>query len=125
MKINVGPRARIVGTKRVSSEGAVRGLSEFEGREVLIVVPSRTPQTSPTMEDYWIELRRLAETQGRKALQEYKQLRKRYGKTRLPLTKDLLAVAPPSLHPSIKKADVWLRAQAEALERRADRLLRN
>jgi hypothetical protein len=39
MKIDIGMEGKILGTKRVSPNGQVSGLSEYAGEEVLIVYP--------------------------------------------------------------------------------------
>lgn len=38
MRLDIGPGGKIIGTKRVSPNGQVSGLSEYTGREVLIVL---------------------------------------------------------------------------------------
>jgi hypothetical protein len=38
MRLEIGPGGKIIGTKRVSPNGQVSGLSDYAGREVLIVL---------------------------------------------------------------------------------------
>lgn len=38
MRLDIGPGGKIIGTKRVSPNGQVSGLSDYAGREVLVVL---------------------------------------------------------------------------------------
>lgn len=123
MKINVGPEARIVGMKRVSPAGTVKGLQTVAGRDVFIVVPTGTPRVQPTTQDLLAQLRSEVRRGGKRALKEVRTLRRRHLRTHVPGTPNLLEVAPSELHPTIRKADSWVRAKAERLERRLGRWL--
>ena len=125
MKINVGPEARILGTKKVSSTGTVAGLGEFSGKDVLIVVPTRTPRYVPSVEDVATEVRSQVVKQGRIALKEFRGFRQKHLKSRVPGAQKLLQVAPRGARPAILKADAWVRASAARIEKRAERLLSN
>lgn len=123
MKINVGPEARVVGNKRVQPNGTVGGLRELAGREVFIVVPTTTPRVSPTGADVVHEVREELVKNGQRALREFRALRRRYLAHEVPGTRRLVGAAPAELRPAIRKADRWVRATAERLERAAGRWL--
>lgn len=125
MKINIGPQARIVGTKKVGPRGTVAGLSEFAGRDVLIVVPTQAPRYTPTASDVLVQVRSTAAKQGRELLKEYRSFRQRYFKKAVPGTGKLLEVSPAALRPRIRQADAWVRQRAQRFEERADKLLKN
>lgn len=125
VKINVGSEARVVGTKRVTPQGVVVGLREFAGKDVLIVVPSAMPRYSNTPADLASRARRRAREAGRKALREYHEFRERHLASRVPGSAVLLAWAPASIRPRIRRADAWVRTSAKHLERRAEALLAN
>jgi hypothetical protein len=48
MRLDIGPGGKIIGTKRVSPNGQVSGLSEYTGREVLIVLLEDGANAAPT-----------------------------------------------------------------------------
>ncbi len=125
MKIDVGTQARVVGTKKVSPKGTVAGLAEFAGRDVLVVVPSQTPRYVTTASDLLTQARTEVRRQGKAALKGYRTLRLRYLRQQTPVAGRLLGVSPERARPTIKKADAWVRASAERLEKGAERLLAN
>jgi hypothetical protein len=48
MRLELGPDGKIIGTRRVSPNGQVSGLSEYSGREVLVILPGTAEPSSPT-----------------------------------------------------------------------------
>lgn len=125
MKINVGPKARVVGTKKVTPQGTVAGLREFAGRDVLIVVPSQVPRYGVTAADLLEHARDRAVKGGRRALREFQAFRGRHLRTQVTGTQEILRLAPVKARPAIRKADAWVRASAARVEKRAEELLRN
>lgn len=118
MKIDVGPRARIVGTKKVSSEGSVHGLRDVAGKNVLIVVPSQTPRVVATTRDLWVDAQANLKTQAKRAVGELRQLRREFEKRSAPATRTLLAQLPPPARAPVRRADQWIRATVRRLENR-------
>jgi hypothetical protein len=49
MRLDLGPDGKIIGTRRVSPNGQVSGLSDYTGREVLVILPgvAEPGSTSP------------------------------------------------------------------------------
>jgi hypothetical protein len=123
MKINVGPQARIVGTKKVNSQGTIGGLREFAGREVLIVLPSRTPTYTATPADLLARARAAAQSQGMALVAGLQAVRRDGLQRRLP--RRLVQVVPRRVQPTVRRADAWVRARAADLEKRARGLLQN
>jgi hypothetical protein len=79
MRIDIGAGGKIIGTRRVSPNGQVSGLSEFSGQEVLVILPGGTeteatpPWASPEA------MARVVQGQVRQAYQQYELLRELYG----------------------------------------------
>ena len=62
IKIEFESGAKIVGTKRVSAKGQVSGLTEYAGKEVMIIlVPEDGTAIKPTVEYFYHELQKAAE----------------------------------------------------------------
>ncbi|MGA8276219.1 MAG: hypothetical protein WB789_06065 [Thermoplasmata archaeon] len=78
MKLEIGPDGKIIGTRRVSPNGQVSGLTEFAGHEVLVILPgSAHPDSSPG----WGSPEAVAqavEEQMREVYQRYELLQKLY-----------------------------------------------
>jgi hypothetical protein len=78
MRLDIGPGGKIIGTKRVSPNGQVSGLSDFVGREVLIVLvedaasAGTSPLGGPTA---WSEA---VNEQMRHAFEQYQALQDEY-----------------------------------------------
>ncbi|MGP8072339.1 MAG: hypothetical protein ACLPZM_04320 [Thermoplasmata archaeon] len=78
MRLEIGPDGKIIGTRRVSPNGQVSGLTEFSGREVLVILPgsgysdSSPPWGSPEA------ISQAVEEQMREAYQRYELLQKLY-----------------------------------------------
>ena len=75
MKIEFESGAKIVGTKRVSAKGQVSGLTEYAGKEVMIIlVPKEGSAIKPTVEYFYHELQKAAEEHMEMAFKQSKQL---------------------------------------------------
>jgi len=78
MRLEIGPDGKIIGTRRVSPNGQVSGLSEFSGREVLVILPGTSeagPSAAWTNPD---EVARLVGEQIREAYERYRVLQQAY-----------------------------------------------
>lgn len=118
MNINVGPKARIVGTRRVSKSGQLGGLDIVAGREVFIVAPTRTPRVLPSVDDYVADARKLLKTEAKRAVAGVRELRKKLEKSLPPASSFLANVAPPRAKQPIRRAEAWIRATGRRLEKR-------
>lgn len=123
MKIYVGPKARVVGVRKVASNGTLSGLKSLAGKNVLVVVPARRPRIVATPEDYWVDARLLLQNQGQRALQEFRLLRERLEKTTGPATRVLVSKAPPAAREPLQNAEAKLWRSVRSLEKRVARLL--
>jgi uncharacterized protein YeaO (DUF488 family) len=75
LKIEFESGAKIVGTKRVSTKGQVSGLTEYAGKEVMIIlIPKDGTAIKPTHEYLYHELQSAAEEQMKLAFKNYKKL---------------------------------------------------
>ena len=85
MKIDIGAEGKILGTKRVSPNGQVSGLSEYAGEEVLIIYPGpREPRIRMQAGDYVHEVEKAVAGQMKVAFQQYKALKVKYRTRRRP-----------------------------------------
>jgi len=76
MKIDIGAEGKILGTKKVSPNGQVSGLSEYAGEEVLIIYPGpREPRIRMDAKDYVHEVEKAVQNQMRSAFRQYKVLK--------------------------------------------------
>lgn len=74
MRIDIGPQGQIVGTKRVTSEGQIAGLTEHAGKDVLVLVPEGRASFHFGIDDYLVDWRKTAERNLRKARGELQKL---------------------------------------------------
>jgi hypothetical protein len=78
MRLEIGPDGKIIGTRRVSPNGQVSGLTEYAGREVLVILPG---SSNPEGTAAWGSPEAVAqavEEQMRQAYQRYELLQKIY-----------------------------------------------
>jgi hypothetical protein len=124
MKIDIGSEGKILGTKRVSPNGQVSGLSEYAGEEVLVVYPGpREPRIRKDPEDYVNELEQAVNGQMRMAFRQYKVLKARY-KDEAAATADFIrAKSPKSWEGLIDNVDDWVKAQVARAEKAVGRKL--
>ncbi|MFZ0830887.1 MAG: hypothetical protein WCB18_01870 [Thermoplasmata archaeon] len=78
MRLDIGPDGKIIGTRRVSPNGQVSGLSEFSGREVLVILPGTSEASSATPWPGSEEFTRLVGEQIRQAYDRYRVLQETY-----------------------------------------------
>jgi len=79
MRIDIGPGGKIIGTRRVSPNGQVSGLSDFSGQEVLVILPGGPEAESGSSWASPEAVARVVEGQVRQAYQQYELLRELYG----------------------------------------------
>ena len=124
MKIYVGPKAHIVGTKKVANGGTVNGLNDLVGKNVLIVVPSETPRVLPTPKDYVSDLQVALKSQARRALGEFRQFRLKLEKSSGPATKYVLRAAPVKARKPIQRAEARLWGSVRSFEKQVAQLVK-
>lgn len=124
MKIDIGSEGKILGTKRVSPNGQVSGLSEYAGEEVLVIYPGpREPRIRKDPEDYLHELETAVGQQMKAAFRQYKILKARY-KDEAAATADFIrAKSPKSWEGLIDNVDDWVKAQVGRAEKSVARKL--
>lgn len=100
MRIDLRPQGKVVGTRKVSENGQVHGLSEHAGKEVLILVPNGRPIVRNTVADYVHEWQRIAQRNTKRAVKEWEAFQKKLPRNRqaaLRLAKDQLEFARAQL----------------------------
>lgn len=118
MKIDIGPGGKILGTKRVSANGQVSGLTEFSGREVLIILPGDEGFASSSGSDDIVdEFQRAAYEHIRLAYKQYKELQELYMSPSEATKEFLKKVAPKTFHGFLDQVDTWVREQTGKTEK--------
>ena len=109
MKIEFESGAKIVGTKRVSAKGQVSGLTEFAGKEVMIVlVPDEGPAVKTTMEYLYHELHKAAEEHMKVAFKNSQELREVFGSPEAAVKQFLEKHTPESVQKMRSDMDKWV-----------------
>ena len=124
MKIDIGTEGKILGTKRVSPNGQVSGLSEYAGEEVLIIYPGpREPRIQMEAKDYVHEVEKAVQNQMKTAFRQYKALKAKY-KDEAGATREFIrAKSPQSFQGLIENVDAWVASQVGKAEKKvAERL---
>jgi hypothetical protein len=78
MRLDLGPDGKIIGTRRVSPNGQVSGLSDYTGREVLVILPGVAEQGTPSPWPGSEEFTRLVGEQIRQAYDRTRILQETY-----------------------------------------------
>jgi hypothetical protein len=78
MRLELGSDGKIIGSRRVSPNGQVSGLTEFAGREVLVILPGATHPESPIPWGSTEAVTQAVEEQMRQAYERYEVLQKIY-----------------------------------------------
>jgi hypothetical protein len=124
MKIDIGSEGKILGTKRVSPNGQVSGLSEYAGQEVLIIYPGdREPRVHLEARDYVHEVEKAVHNQMKGAFRQYKSLKAKY-KDEAAATSDFIrAKSPQNFQGLIDNVDAWIQQQVAKAEKSVARKL--
>ncbi len=110
MKIEFEAGAKIVGTKRVSAKGQVSGLTEYAGKEVMVIlIPDEGPAIKPNMEYFYHELRRAAEEHMEMAFKRSKQLSDVFGTPDAAVKQFFEKYTPESVQKMKDDLDKWLK----------------
>lgn len=111
MRLEIGRDGKIIGTRRVSPNGQVSGLTEYSGREVLVILPDgsepRTPLPWSSEEDFT----RLVNEQIRRAYDQYRILQETYT-TPWEATRSFMEAVFGGRSPDLlAEVDRWIQAQ--------------
>jgi hypothetical protein len=119
MKIDIGAEGKILGTKRVSPNGQVSGLSEYAGEEVLIIYPGpREPRIRMQAGDYVHEVEKAVGNQMKVAFQQYKALKSKYKDEAAATREFIRAKSPQSFQGLIESVDSWVATQVGKAEKK-------
>jgi hypothetical protein len=119
MKIDIGAEGKILGTKKVSPNGQVSGLSEFAGEEVLIIYPGpREPRIRMDAKDYVHEVEKAVQNQMRSAFRQYKVLKAKYKDEATAASEFIRTKSPQSFQGLVENVDSWVKAQVGKAEKR-------
>ena len=119
MKIDIGTEGKILGTKKVSPNGQVSGLSEYAGEEVLIIYPGpREPRIKMEAKDYLHEVEKAVQVQMKGAFQQYKALKAKY-KDETAATREFIRTkSPQSFQGLVESVDAWVAGQVGKAEKK-------
>ena len=123
MKIDIGSEGKILGTKKVSPNGQVSGLTEYAGQEVLVILPEGQPKVRFDAKDYAAELEKAVTEHMKLAFKEYKNLKDKFATPTEASKRYLKDVAPDSFHGLIDNVDNWVKSNVDKVERRVEKAL--
>jgi hypothetical protein len=119
MKIDIGTEGKILGTKRVSPNGQVSGLSEYAGEEVLVIYPGpREPRIQMEARDYVHEVEKAVQNQMKTAFRQYKALKDKYKDETAASREFIRAKSPQSFQGLIENVDSWVATQVGKAEKK-------
>ncbi len=114
MRLDIGPDGKIIGTRRVSPNGQVSGLSEFAGREVLVILPGTSEASSASPWPGSEEFTRLVGEQIRQAYDRYRVLQETYAtpwEATRSFMEAIFGVRAPDL---MAEVDRWVKSQVRS-----------
>lgn len=124
MKIDIGTEGKILGTKRVSPNGQVSGLSEYAGEEVLIIYPGpREPRIRMEAKDYLHEVEKAVHGQMKASFQQYRGLKTRYKDEAEATRAYIREKSPKSFQGLIESVDQWVGGQVKKAEKKVAKRL--
>jgi len=115
MRIDIGSDGKIIGTRRVSPNGQVSGLTEFAGREVLVILPG---SHHPEATSLWPPTEGMAQAvqeQMREAFERYEALQKIYAspwEATRSFVRNAFGTSTPDL---VAEVDRWVKGQIDHL----------
>src|SRR5688500_3568798 len=114
MKIDIGSEGKILGTKRVSPNGQVSGLSEYAGEEVLVIYPGpREPRIQTEAKDYLHEVEKAVNNQVKSACRQYKVLKAKYKDEAHATAEFIRNKSPTNFQGLIDNVDAWVKTQVD------------
>lgn len=125
MKIDIGREGKILGTKKVSPNGQVSGLSEYAGEEVLVIYPGPSePRIRMDARDHMHEVEKAVSNQMRHAFQQYQGLKARFGDEASATREFLRTKSPQSFRGLIDNVDSWVSDQLAKAEKKVSEKLK-
>jgi len=115
MRIDIGSDGKIIGTRRVSPNGQVSGLTEYAGREVLVILPGSHHPEAPSP---WAPTEGFAQAvqeQMREAYERYEALQKIYAspwEATRSFVRNTFGTSTPDL---VAEVDRWVKGQIDHL----------
>lgn len=113
MRIDIGSDGKIIGTRRVSPNGQVSGLTEYAGREVLVILPG---SHHPEATSVWGSTEGVAQAvqeQMREAFERYEVLQKLYAspwEATRSFVRNAFGASTPDL---VAEVDRWVKSQID------------
>jgi hypothetical protein len=123
MKIDIGPNGKILGTKKVSPNGQVSGLSEYAEQDVLIILPEGQPKVRFDARDYTAELEKAVNEHMKLAFREYKTLKDKFATPTEASRKFIRENSPKTFHGLMDNVDNWVNTQVQKAEKRVEKAL--
>ena len=124
MKIDIGSEGKILGTKKVSPNGQVSGLSEYAGEEVLVIYPgAREPRIHLEAKDYLHEVEKAVNNQMKGAFRQYRALKAKYHDEAAATADFIRAKSPQNFQGLIDNVDAWVQQQVNKAEKSVARKL--
>ena len=124
MKIEIGPGGKILGTKKVSANGQVSGLTEYAGQEVIVILPGEEGvETGATNEEMFIELQKAALDHMKIAFKQYDELQNVFVSPNEAAREFMKKVAPTTFQNFIDQANTWVKEQATNAEKQFEETL--
>ena len=124
MKIDIGTEGKILGTKKVSPNGQVSGLSEYAGEEVLIVYPGpREPRIRMEAKDYMHEVEKAVQNQLKGAFGQYQGLKDKYASEADATRAFIKDKTPKSFQGLMESVDSWGSSQVGKAEEKIGKKL--
>ncbi|MGA7923746.1 MAG: hypothetical protein WCA77_07205 [Thermoplasmata archaeon] len=111
MRIEIGPDGKIIGTRRVSPNGQVSGLTEYSGREVLVILAGTSSPDSVPFLGSSEAMTHAVEEQMRQAYQRYDLLQKLYATPWEATRSFVRATFGPSAPDLVAEVDRWVQDQ--------------
>jgi hypothetical protein len=109
MKIELEAGAKILGTKKVSGNGQVSGLTEYAGKEVMVIlIPKSGKGIKTTPEQVVSELETAINEHMKLAFKQYKKLEEMYGSPEDATRQFIKKMTPKQSHALIDDVDKWL-----------------
>jgi hypothetical protein len=114
MRLEIGPDGKIIGTRRVSPNGQVSGLTEYSGREVLVILPGASYTEATPSWGSPEAISQAVEEQVREAYHRYDLLQKLYA-TPWEATRSFVRSAfGPSAPDVVAEVDRWVKEQLKS-----------
>jgi hypothetical protein len=115
MRLELGSDGKIIGSRRVSPNGQVSGLTEFAGREVLVILPGATHPESTGPWGAPEAVTEAVEEQMRQAYERYEILQKIYAspwEATRSFVRNAFGISAPDIAAEV---DRWVKGHLENL----------